>query len=41
LGLSANPVPAWVGAHLKAGLFDLVEDAVAAGWPRRRAARQM
>jgi putative transposase len=39
LGLSAGPVPARVGAHVKAGLLDLVEDAVAAGWSRRRAAR--
>jgi hypothetical protein len=28
-----------VGAHVKAGLRDLGEDAGAAGWSRRRAAR--
>ena len=33
------PGPRAVGAHVKAGLLDLGEDAGAAGWSRRRAAR--
>src|SRR5215207_3603469 len=38
LGLSAGPVPARVGATVKAGLLDLVDAAVEQGWTRRRAA---
>ena len=40
LGLSAGPVPSRVDACVKAGLLDLVDHAVDAGWsPRRAAAR--
>jgi len=38
LGLSAGLVPPRVDAGVKAGLLDLVEHAVAAGWSARRAA---
>jgi putative transposase len=38
LGLTAGPVPPRVDACVKAGLLDLVDHAVAAGWSRRRAA---
>jgi transposase InsO family protein len=38
LGLNAGPVPARVEATVKAGLLDLVDCAVEAGWSRRRAA---
>ena len=40
MGLSAGPVPSRVDACVKAGLLDLVDHAVDAGWsPRRAAAR--
>jgi transposase InsO family protein len=40
LGLAAGPVPPRADAHVKAGLLDLVDHAVASGWsPRRAAAR--
>jgi transposase InsO family protein len=39
LGLTTGPVPARVDAHVKAGLLDLLEHAVGAGWSRRRACR--
>jgi putative transposase len=38
LGLSAGPVPPRVDARVKAGLLDLVEQAVEHGWSPRRAA---
>ncbi len=41
MGLSAGPVPPRVDAHVKAGLLDLVEHAVQAGWSTRRAAAQL
>lgn len=37
MGLTAGPVPARVDAEVKAGLLDLVEEAVAGGWSARRA----
>lgn len=37
MGLTAGPVPPRVDAHVKAGLLDLVEHAVEAGWTRRAA----
>ena len=36
--LSAGPVPSRVDACVKAGLLDLVDHAVDAGWTPRRAA---
>ena len=39
MGLSAGPVPARVDATVKAGLLDLIDDALDAGWSRRGAAR--
>ncbi len=38
MGLSAGPVPSRVDACVKAGLLDLVDHAVDAGWSPRRAA---
>jgi putative transposase len=38
LGLNAGPVPPHVDADVKAGLLDLVDYAVEAGWSARRAA---
>lgn len=38
MGLTAGPVPPRVDADVKAGLLDLVDHAVAAGWSARRAA---
>ena len=38
MGLSAGPVPSRVDACVKAGLLDLVDHAVDAGWTPRRAA---
>ena len=38
MGLSAGPVPSRVDACVKAGLLDLVDHAVDAGWSSRRAA---
>jgi putative transposase len=40
LGLS-GPVPARVDAATKSGLLDLIEKAVAAGWPVRRACHEL
>ncbi|QGK48007.1 DDE-type integrase/transposase/recombinase (plasmid) [Mycobacterium intracellulare subsp. chimaera] len=37
LGLTTGPVPARVHADVKAGLLDLIDHAVEAGWPARRA----
>jgi putative transposase len=37
LGLTAGPVPTRVDAGIKTGLLDLVDHAVAGGWPVRRA----
>jgi len=37
LGLIAGPVPPRVDACVKAGLLDLLDHAVAAGWSARRA----
>ena len=37
MGLTTGPVPARVDASVKVGLLALVDYAVAAGWPRRRA----
>jgi transposase InsO family protein len=37
LGLTAGPVPPRVDADVKAGLLDLVDYAIAAGWSARRA----
>jgi len=39
LGLTTGPVPVRVDAHVKAGLLDLVDHALEAGWSRRRACR--
>ncbi len=39
MGLTAGPVPTRVDAEVKAGLLDLVEHAVEAGWSARRACR--
>jgi len=41
LGLSAGPVPSRVDACVKAGLLDLVDHAVDAGWSSRRAAARL
>ncbi len=41
MGLNPGPVPARVGAHVKAGLLGLVEHAVEAGWSARRAAARL
>jgi hypothetical protein len=40
LGLS-GPVPARVDAATKAGLLDLIDEAVAGGWPVRRACHEL
>ncbi|ETZ38594.1 hypothetical protein [Mycobacterium intracellulare] len=37
MGLTTGPVPARVHADVKAGLLDLIDHAVEAGWPARRA----
>jgi putative transposase len=37
LGLMAGPVPARVDAGVKAGLLDLIDDAIGEGWSMRRA----
>jgi putative transposase len=37
LGLTAGPVPARVDASVKAGLLDLIDDALGQGWTRRAA----
>ena len=41
MGLSAGPVPSRVDACVKAGLLDLVDHAVDAGWSSRRAAARL
>ena len=41
MGLSAGPVPSRVDACVKAGLLDLVDHAVDAGWSPRRAATRL
>jgi putative transposase len=41
LGLSAGPVPSRVDACVKAGLLDLVDHAVDAGWSSRQAAARL
>ena len=41
MGLSAGPVPSRVDACVKAGLLDLVDHAVDAGWSPRRAAGRL
>ena len=41
MGLTAGPVPPRVDAHVKAGLLDLVDGAVEAGWSARRAAARL
>ncbi|TVS74432.1 integrase, partial [Mycobacterium helveticum] len=37
MGLTAGPVPSRVDAHVKAGVLDLIDHAVAHGWSARAA----